>query len=93
MHLEFPADHNIRFLPLVFFLPEDVIINYPTLRAMPRNLYEILYVPTYRDMLMGDAYLKEIADATAALVFPHFGFSGWIEHYTGYFPVWVLGLR
>jgi len=28
--------------------------------------------------------------ATAALVFPHFGFGGWIEHYTGYSPVWRL---
>ena len=26
----------------------------------------------------------------AALVFPHFGFGGWKEHYTGYFPAWYL---
>lgn len=29
-------------------------------------------------------------DAAAALAFPHFGFGGWKEHYTGYFPVWRL---
>ena len=29
-------------------------------------------------------------DATAALAFPHFGFGGWKEHYTGYCPVWRL---
>ena len=29
-------------------------------------------------------------DAVASLAFPHFGFGGWKEHYTGYFPVWQL---
>ena len=23
-------------------------------------------------------------------MFPHFGFGGWKEHYTGYFPAWYL---
>jgi len=42
------------------------------------------------DLLIGDAFLKEIMDATASLAFPHFGFGGWKEHYTGYSPVWRL---
>lgn len=29
-------------------------------------------------------------DAVASLAFPHFGFGGWKEHYTGYSPVWRL---
>ena len=36
------------------------------------------------------SFLREILDAVAALVFPHFGFGGWKEHYTGYCPVWQL---
>ncbi|WP_302780433.1 RNA polymerase sigma factor [Intestinimonas butyriciproducens] len=42
------------------------------------------------DLLDSDAFLKDIMDATAALAFPHFGFGGWKEHYTGYCPVWRL---
>ena len=29
-------------------------------------------------------------NAAASLAFPHFGFGGWKEHYTGYFPAWRL---
>jgi hypothetical protein len=39
---------------------------------------------------MSDPFLNEIMGAVSALAFPHFGFSGWKEHYTGFFPVWQL---
>ncbi len=42
------------------------------------------------DLIQSDAFFSEISDAVASLVFPYFGFGGWIEHYTGYSPVWQL---
>ena len=85
-----PYDSNLRYLPLVYFLPEDTIAKYPTLRALPRDLSSLAASDTLIDLIKSDAFLNEIMGATAALVFPHFGFGGWIEHYTGYFPVWRL---
>ena len=48
--------------------------------------------PEWGAVIQSDAFLSEIVDAVAALVFPFFGFGGWIEHYTGYFPVWQLSI-
>ena len=83
-------DSSLLYLPLMFFLPEDTIAKYPTLLSLPRCLGEIARSEKLIDLIGSDAFLKEIMDATAALAFPHFGFGGWIEHYTGYFPVWKL---
>ena len=86
----FPYDSNIRYLPLMYFLPEDLIAKCPTLRYLPRCLGEIARSDKMVDLIGGDAFKNEIMDATAALVFPHFGFGGWKEHYTGYSPMWKL---
>ena len=83
-------DSNLRYLPLVYLLPEDVIAKCPTLRILPRKVREVVYFENTMKVVESDQFLKEIDDAVAALVFPHFGFGGWIEHYTGYFPVWQL---
>lgn len=83
-------DSNLRYLPFVYFLPEDMIAKCPTLRALPRNLGELSKSDRHITAIQSDAFLKEIMDASSALVFPHFGFGGWKEHYTGYFPVWRL---
>jgi hypothetical protein len=88
--IRIPHDSNLRYLPLVFFLPEDLIARCPTLRKLPRNLLEINQSKELIDLIGSDQFLNEIMDASAALAFPHFGFSGWKEHYTGYFPVWQL---
>lgn len=90
MQVTFPFDSNIRYLPLVYLIPEDQIVRYPTLNALPRCLSEIAASEPMMDLLDSDAFLKDIMDATAALAFPHFGFGGWKEHYTGYCPVWRL---
>lgn len=84
----FPYDSNIRYLPLVYFLPEDVFFRCPTLCKLPRSLSALSASPEKIDLIKGDPFLKEIADAMAGLAFPHFGFRGWIEHYTGYTPAW-----
>ena len=88
--IKIPYDSNLRYLPLVYFLPEDRIAKYPTLRALPRKVREVIYDDNTLAVVESDAFLKEVTDAAAALVFPHFGFGGWIEHYTGYCPVWKL---
>lgn len=86
-------NHNIRYLPLVYFLPQELIAKCPTLSQLSRNL-SVLSVLSASDSLLDlietDTFLHEIMDATAALAFPHFGFGGWKEHYTGDFPVWRL---
>ena len=86
----FPFDSNIRYLPLVYLIPADQIVRYPALNILPRCLSEIAAFEPMMDLLDSDAFLKDIMDATAALAFPHFGFGGWKEHYTGYCPVWRL---
>jgi len=83
-------DSNLRYLPLMYFLPEDLIAKYPTLRILPRKVREIMYDKQVMALVDSDAFLNEIMDATAALVFPYFGFGGWKEHYTGYCPIWEL---
>ena len=90
MMIQFPLDSNIRYLPLVYLLPPDLIARCPTLCALPRCLSEIAASDDMMDMITGDAFLKEIMDAVASLACPHFGFGGWKEHYTGYSPVWRL---
>ena len=81
MQVTFPFDSNIRYLPLVYLIPEDQIVRYPTLNALPRCLSEIAASEPMMDLLDSDAFLKDIMDATAALAFPHFGFGGWKEHW------------
>lgn len=90
MLVQFPLDSNIRYLPLVYLLPPDLIVRCPTLNALPRCLSEISASESMMDLLTGDAFLSEIMDAAASLAFPHFGFGGWKEHYTGYSSVWRL---
>jgi len=85
-----PHDSPLRYLPLVYFLLEDTIAKCPTLRALPRCFGEVSRSEAHAATIQGDAFLSEIMDAVAALAFPHFGFGGWKEHYTGYFPVWQL---
>ena len=81
---------NLNYLPFVYILPEEVIVKYPTLHSLPRGLGEVARSEKLMNLIDSDAFLNEIMSAVASLVFPYFGFSGWIENYTGYFPVWRL---
>jgi len=74
----------------MYFLPEDLIAQCPTLRSLPRKVREILRSDEMAALVNSDQFFSEIMDAVAAMVFPHFGFGGWKEHYTGYSPVWQL---
>lgn len=57
---------------------------------MPRKVREVMYYGDMMALLDSEVFLNEIMDASAALTFPHFGFGGWKEHYTGYCPIWKL---
>jgi len=74
----------------MYFLPHNVIAKYPTLRSFPRCMGEVNRSEKLADSIVSDQFLNEIMDAVSALAFPHFGFGGWKEHYTGYCPVWQL---
>lgn len=85
--------HPLVNLPLVYLLPVKVIAKFPTLRMLPRYPHEVLTTPEYFEAIKGLAFLNEIMEAVSFLAFPHFGFRGWKEDYTGYFPVWQLSYQ
>ena len=87
----FPYDSNIRYLPLVYIIPYEMIFQYPTLCKISRCMGDLAEKPEETNAIINsDQFLNEIMDAVSALAFPHFGFGGWKEHYTGYCPVWQL---
>ena len=88
--IRIPYDSNLRYLPLVYLLPEELMARCPTLMKIPRNPYQVLQSNEWLDLIDSDQFLDEIMDAVSSLVFPFFGFRGWKEHYTGDFPVWRL---
>ena len=67
-------------------------MRFPTLCKFPRRVSDVFRSKELCELIKSDAFLSEIVDAVAALVFPFFGFGGWIEHYTGYCPVWQLSI-
>lgn len=87
---KFPYDSPIRYLPLVYILPYDLLIRCPTLRRLPRNMGALNASPEWGKVILSEQFLNEIMDAVASLTFPYFGFGGWKEHYTGWCPVWRL---
>ncbi|EFB74336.1 hypothetical protein SUBVAR_07380, partial [Subdoligranulum variabile DSM 15176] len=87
---QFPYDSPVRYLPLVYMLPYDVISRYPTLSKLPRSMGALNATPGWGKVILSQQFLNEIMDAVASLAFPHFGFGGWKEHYSGYSPVWRL---
>ena len=86
---KFPHDSPIRYLPLVYMLPYDLLVRCPTLRKLPRSM-GALNTSEWGEVIGSAAFYNEIMDAVASLAFPHFGFGGWKEHYTGWCPVWRL---
>ena len=67
-------------------MPWELLDRFPTLRKLPRNMRAVLV--EWAEVMQSDAFLSEIMDATALLVFPYFGFGGWLEQYTGYCPLY-----
>lgn len=88
--IRIPADANLHYLPLVYVLPWEEISKHPVLRELPRIPHQILTSAKQMDIIADDEFLKEIMDAVSSLAFPHFGFRGWKEHYSGSCPVWIF---
>lgn len=86
---KFPYDSPIRYLPLVYMLPYNLLARCSTLCKLPRSM-GALKTSEWGEVIMNQQFLNEVMDAVALLAFPHFGFGGWKEHYTGWFPVWRL---
>jgi len=86
----FHRTNNINYLPLVYFLPAEIFSACPTLCKIPRCFGEMAESDSMLNLIKSDQFFVETADAVAAMTFPHFGFRGWKEHYTGDFPVWKL---
>ena len=87
---QFPYDSPVRYLPLVYMLPLDLLPRSPTLRRLPRSMGALNASPEWAEVILSDAFLNGAMDAVASLAFPYFGFGGWKEHYTGFSPVWRL---
>ena len=39
--IRIPYDSNLRYLPLVYLLPEELMSRCPTLMKIPRNPYQV----------------------------------------------------
>ena len=87
-YIRFRYDNPIRYLPLVYLLPWELLDRFHTLRKLPRNMRAVL--GEWAEVVQSDVFHVEIMDAFALLVFPYFGFSGWLEQYTGYCPLWTM---
>ena len=90
MSIRISFDSQLRYLPLMYFLPKEVIVKYPTLRGLPRKVREVMYSEPMMDIVNSESFLNDMMDAVSALAFPHFGFGGWKEHYSGDSPIWRL---
>ena len=55
-----PHDHPIRFLPLVYFLPAELLAAAPTLRTLPRCFSEVAKSETHIATIESDQFLNEI---------------------------------
>lgn len=75
---------NLTYLPFVYFLPYDLVNRLPTLSRLPRKVREVYYDESMMEIINSDQFLNEITNAIAILVFPHLGFGGKFEQYTGY---------
>ena len=83
-------DSPLNYLPLVFVLPEALILRFPTLRQIPRFMSEISASQEIINLLQEPCFLDEILDGIAMLAFPHFGFNGWKEDYSENFMPWKI---
>lgn len=89
-YYSFRRTDNINLLPLAYFLPAEIFLACPTLCKIPRCFGEVAKSESIINLIKSDQFFVETADSVAAMTFPHFGFRGWKEHYTGDFPVWKL---
>ena len=64
---QFPYDSPVRYLPLVYMLPPDLLSRFPTLRRLPRSMGALNASPEWAEVILSDAFLNEAMDAVASL--------------------------
>ena len=67
---QFPYDSPVRYLPLVYMLPPDLLSRFPTLRRLPRSMGALNASPEWAEVILSDAFLNEAMDAVASLYRP-----------------------
>jgi len=88
MNFLIKKESQLHYLPLMYLLPAELIIRCPTLRKLPRRVREILYDENMKEIVESDQFINDLSTAASWLVFPHFGFRGWVENYTEDSPAW-----
>ena len=58
--IRIPHDSNLRCLPLVYLLPDELMARCPTLMKIPRNPYQVLQSNEWLDLIDSDQFLDEI---------------------------------
>ena len=66
----FSYDSPVRYLPLVYLLPYDLISRFPTLRKLPRSMGALNASPEWGEVILSQQFFGEITDAVASLVPP-----------------------
>ena len=60
---QFSYDSPVRYLPLAYMLPYDVISRYPTLSKLPRSMGALNSTPGWGKVILSQQFLNEIMDA------------------------------
>jgi len=66
-------------LPLVCFLPQELMDKYPAPSPLPGHLFALSVSESILDLIETDTFLYEIMDAAASPAFPRLGFGGCIS--------------
>lgn len=80
---------NIEYLPFYYFIPQSFLACCgEELNSLPRNPQQLVMNRAACEIVESDLFLLLIIDAAAYMVWPHMGFSEYMEIYSGYDPAW-----
>lgn len=78
---------NIEYLPFYYFIPQSFLACCgEELNSLPRNPQQLVMNRAACEIVESDLFLLLIIDAAAYMVWPHMGFSEYMEIYSGYDP-------
>ena len=64
----FSYDSPVRYLPLVYLLPYDLISRFPTLRKLPRSMGALNASPEWGEVILSQQFFGEIHHPVVILV-------------------------
>ena len=56
---QFPYDTPLRYLPLVYMLPHELLSRFPTLRKLPRSMGALNASPEWAEVILSQQFLNE----------------------------------